>query len=204
MNKTTIVYACLSVFLQPCAFFQNAFFLSLSFLLSCVGLWVLQVHAQTFIWIWILLASGGRWYQLGCVCEGVITVLFSLLPVLFSPLWFKQPPQEMGSVLFFWLQVFNTCFCRIGSVCRWENGAGVENPVPVLAPAGHGWFAWLRERAARSWQGCFFIQCLLAARAATRDCPEQVGEEPGTLWLPWALEEFKAMCCQSPLVFGEP
>lgn len=51
---------------------------------------------------------------------------------------------------FFWLQVFNTCFCRTGSVCMQENREGVENPVPVLALAWHGWFAWLRERAARS------------------------------------------------------
>lgn len=178
-------------------------FFCLSFLPSCVGLWVLQVHAQTFIWIWILLDSGGRWYQLGCVCEGVITVLFPLLPVLFSPLWFKQPPQEMGSVLLFWLQVFNTCFCRIGSVCRWENGAGVENPVPVLAPAGHGWFAGLRERAARSWQGCFSF-----------NVSWQQGLQPETALSRWEKSQVpfgfpghwrnSKPCAVSPLVFGEP
>lgn len=41
-----------------------------------------------------------------CVCEGMITV-----PILFSPLWFKQPLQEVGSVLFFWLQVLKICIC---------------------------------------------------------------------------------------------
>lgn len=108
-----------------------------------------------------------------------------------------------GSVLFFWLQMFNTCIsAALGAFAHGRAEQGLENPVPVLAPAGHGWFPWLRERAAKSWQGCFFIQCLLAARAETIDCPEQVGEDPGTLSLPWALEEFKALCCWRTLVLG--
>lgn len=100
-----------SLFLQPCAFFRNAPFFS-HFCPPAQGCGCYRfMHriSSGFGSPWALVKGGPR--CMGCVCEGVIP-----FPVLFSPLWFKQPPQEMGSVLYF------GCRCLIPVFLQnWEH-----------------------------------------------------------------------------------
>lgn len=139
MNKTTIVYACLSVFLQPCAFFRNAPFFPLIFalLLSAVGVTGPCTGFHLGLDHPGLVEDGPS--CIGCVCEGVISV------PIFSPVVQAVTSRDGFSVLFLAAGVKNLHLCGAGSIGTWQSGAGVENPVPVLAPAGHGWFPWLRE-----------------------------------------------------------
>lgn len=128
MNKTTVVYACLSVFLQPCAFFRNAPFFPLIFalLLSAVGVTGPCTGFHLGLDHPGLVEDGPS--CIGCVCEGVISV-----PIFFSPLWFRQSPQEMGSVFFFWLQVLKICICvELGALVHGKVEQGLKIPFQFL------------------------------------------------------------------------
>lgn len=127
MNKTTVVYACLSVFLQPCAFFRNAPFFPLIFalLLSAVGVTGPCTGFHLGLDHPGLVEDGPS--CIGCVCEGVISV-----PIFFSPLWFRQSPQEMGSVFFFWLQVL-ICICvELGAFVHGKVEQALKIPFQFL------------------------------------------------------------------------